>query len=539
MKCQFVIFLLSFFLLSCSEDTIELIPYKSGDQWGYISNNGNIVINPQFKEAYIFNEGYALVMTNVNTYGFISKDGKFKINATFKNASFFSEGLACVVNENGKPMYIDVGGNIKFEVSNGDECGLFKEQLATIKVGDKWGYIDDTGMININPQFDVAYPFSEGLAVVGQKNNKNEVSWGFINKAGEVVINYQFRWAGKFTNGISVVYDGKNYGFIDKNGKFVINPQYSYAEEFVAEKALISQGSMYGYIDKGGNFLINPQFKKASSFSSVGLASVSNADGKYGYIDSDGKYLINPQFEYASDFFGKIAFVKSVNKYGIIDSKGKYIANPQFDEINVENKSFIYKTIQNDFFDVNNIISKFIAGTDVNNFYGLNSNTTFADLNNIHDGLILDNNTWSATIHEEIKLNESISIAGILYNFRDNPILETKPVYKNEQKYDATKGGYYDAQIIDHYEEIANENAKLKSVVFFIQLYGEKALEKSDLIFKGIISEISSKASLSSSSTQASNNINMLENKNYSLRVDATVMSKGSYAKYELSFKNI
>lgn len=38
-----------------------------------------------------------------------------------------------------------------------------------MKVGEKYGYIDKTGTIVIDTQFDTADPFSEGLAKVGVK----------------------------------------------------------------------------------------------------------------------------------------------------------------------------------------------------------------------------------------------------------------------------------------------------------------------------------------------------------------------------------
>ncbi|PSO79918.1 MAG: hypothetical protein BRC51_06045 [Cyanobacteria bacterium SW_12_48_29] len=35
-----------------------------------------------------------------------------------------------------------------------DYAGEFSEGLAPIKISDKWGYIDKTGEMVINPQFD-------------------------------------------------------------------------------------------------------------------------------------------------------------------------------------------------------------------------------------------------------------------------------------------------------------------------------------------------------------------------------------------------
>ncbi len=54
--------------------------------------------------------------------------------------------------------------------------------LFCVNVNGKYGYIDKTGKYVINPQFDYAGSFSEGLAVVeiGGK-------WGYIDKTGKFI----------------------------------------------------------------------------------------------------------------------------------------------------------------------------------------------------------------------------------------------------------------------------------------------------------------------------------------------------------------
>src|SRR6218665_1119163 len=70
--------------------------------------------------------------------------------------------------------------------------------LAPVKIDGKWGYIDKSGKIAINPQFDFAWEFQEGLAVIqfGDKNGFDK--WGYIDKTGEIVIEPQFDfiWVG-------------------------------------------------------------------------------------------------------------------------------------------------------------------------------------------------------------------------------------------------------------------------------------------------------------------------------------------------------
>ena len=64
----------------------------------------------------------------------------------------------------------------------------------------KYGFIDKSGKVVIEPQFDDVGPFSEGFAGV-EKDGK----WGFIDKSGKVVIEPQFDDAEPFSEGLAKV----------------------------------------------------------------------------------------------------------------------------------------------------------------------------------------------------------------------------------------------------------------------------------------------------------------------------------------------
>ena len=67
-------------------------------------------------------------------------------------------------------------------------------------------------------------------------------------KTGTIVINPQFDWAERFNDGLAHVRIGGKWGFIDKTGHYVINPQFDSAESFSDGLAAVRIGNKWGYI---------------------------------------------------------------------------------------------------------------------------------------------------------------------------------------------------------------------------------------------------------------------------------------------------
>ncbi len=197
---------------------LELYPYKDeDDKFGFVDKAGNLAIPCQWKDAYHFREGLALVKDDNGKYGYIDKVGKVVIPCQWIDAKGFSEGVARVWDDIGK-YFIDKTGKVVIR-SQWKEISDFSEGLALIK-NDNWmsGFIDMTGKVTIHCQWGFAAPFCEGLALVRDYNWK----YGFIDKTGKVVIPCQWKDAESFSGGLARVKDsnGKEY-YIDKTGRVV------------------------------------------------------------------------------------------------------------------------------------------------------------------------------------------------------------------------------------------------------------------------------------------------------------------------------
>lgn len=205
----------------------------------------------------------------------------------------------------------------------GTSCGFRKAELMWVQQGGKYGFVDRDGKIVINPQFDRAGDFAEGLAPVRLGNK-----WGFVGTDGKYTVNPQFDDAGGFVDGLAAVRLGDQWGYIGKDGKFVINPQFGLAFRFVDGRARVWSNGKFGFIDKSGKYTANPQFDGAYDYSEK-LACV-RVGAVWGYVNLDGGTAVNPQYEGALPFSDGLAAVSVAGQVGFINPSGQLVINPQF-----------------------------------------------------------------------------------------------------------------------------------------------------------------------------------------------------------------
>ena len=139
-----------------------LAPVKLGEQWMYIDKYGTPIpnISKDFKEITYFSEGLAAVKNKEDKWGYIDNQGKIIIEPQFDDDSNRPPKYNCDATDAeqerlSRCKYLD--DRRKFSNS---------PPLAAIYKNGKWGYIDRQGKTIIEPKFDTANPFSEKLASV-------------------------------------------------------------------------------------------------------------------------------------------------------------------------------------------------------------------------------------------------------------------------------------------------------------------------------------------------------------------------------------
>lgn len=115
-----------------------------------------------------------------------------------------------------------------------DEDRNFCDELTRVKVGDKYGYIDKNGAYIIEPEFDDAGDFCEGVARVNVGKGVSR------DLSGLCLVEW---WS-----------DGK-WGYIDRSGAYIVKPRFEDAKDFRGGIAKVKVDGKWRYINKSGAVL--------------------------------------------------------------------------------------------------------------------------------------------------------------------------------------------------------------------------------------------------------------------------------------------
>ena len=239
-----------------------------------------------------------------------------------------------------------------------DSIGFFREGLAPVSDGEKWGFVNRDYQVVIPLEYDQVSIVSEGLIAV-----KKDDAWSYIDKQGQLVLSLRDMEGSAFRNGIAPVkneefkmgainrsgqlvipveYDSvivldqyvrvkkdNLYGYLDTEGHEIIPVQYDYVEDIGEGLCCVEKDGKYGFCNTDGQIVIPLQYDCAKHFSE-GRAAVCK-DGAWGFIDSNGQTVIPLEYDSATFFSGGYATVEKAGAFGMIDSYGQIVVPLQYD----------------------------------------------------------------------------------------------------------------------------------------------------------------------------------------------------------------
>lgn len=288
-----------------------ILPFEADGKWGYISAEGETVIEPAYAYAGYFCDGLAIV-SDGELYGYINTRNQTVIPPKYTGAGEFANGYAAVCT--------------------GDW------QSGTVL----WGFIDTTGKEVVTPQFLYMESFTpEGRALIWVQRG-DEVVNGFVNTRGEVFIPDNYEICSGFSDGLALIRQNGLFGYINTDYDIAIPPQYEFAGDFGEGVAYGEKDGSKYMIDRSGGILATVDYAFGSF--SDGLASFRK-DNLYGYINKEGEVVIEPRFTWAKDFCNGLAAVQTKmeagGKWGFINTSGQIVIDAVYDEVENFSKDYI------------------------------------------------------------------------------------------------------------------------------------------------------------------------------------------------------
>ncbi len=193
-KNSIILFIILLILVGCQKDEAndehllfpsDLLAVEKDDQWGYMNQEAEVVIDFQYDRASAFFYDTAIVKLG-DQYQLIDSKGNELLDEaqTWLYKDPYS-GMIFYKKEHKLGLY-DLDGK-KLTESIYDSIRFFSEGLSWYEINDLFGLIDDQGQIIIEATYEDAKDFKNGYAPV-----KKDGYWGAVDTKGNVVLDFKY-----------------------------------------------------------------------------------------------------------------------------------------------------------------------------------------------------------------------------------------------------------------------------------------------------------------------------------------------------------
>lgn len=338
-KILISILFLGLFLIGCTSTSSNdmLYKYLKNNKYGFVDSKGNIVVEAIYDKVNNFSDGLAAVMKD-EKLSFIDLTGniQFDISANyisnFESCNFI-EGRCAIGTDTGYSL-IDREGNIvtnkKYDyihnIANG--FAIYRDDSTL------YGLMTLDGEEVLEDKYAFLQNFSDGLIAFKDSNSGN---YGYINEYGVVIIEPTFKEVKNFINGIALVKDtryndAKWFTPINKEGEIVtVETHYPSVLKYSDSTYLVSANYKLGFIDDSGETIIDTIYDFSTNVDTLthgfseGLAAV-RVDKGVGFINKQNEMIIPPQFDgIIENFNNDIAIVTKDDKWLYINKDGEIL----------------------------------------------------------------------------------------------------------------------------------------------------------------------------------------------------------------------
>lgn len=339
---------------------MSLIPYRKGDLWGYAYPDKTIAIKPEYNEADLFYEGFAVVKKG-GKYGYVNKDGKVVIPIKYLVAKPFRFGYfaqsanlkpgdgninpqkqvlfaGASMQANGYEICIDTkGATLAKCPAISDNSAPELNKPATITTTSNYSTIQKTDLFDkIVADYKIIAGADETYYIAVRNNN-----YGVFNNKFDVIVPFEYNMIEKINIGAMVYLkaekaglkgilfgtgspylavensklqyvqakDGSNYFIFTKEGKTGLkNTKYQNVTETIYDDItynenggfILTLDGLKGYCFLNGN-IVKPQFADVKPLKGGQFIKITTQDRKAENILSKTGYISNEVKEFFED----------------------------------------------------------------------------------------------------------------------------------------------------------------------------------------------------------------------------------------------
>ena len=288
-------------------EVYKYVKYKTGDNFGIIDRDGNIIIEALYKNIEIPNPEKDLFIC-------------YKDEETIE-----------VLNSKQEKLFSQYDKVEPIKIKNIASTLCFEKSVLKYKKGDLYGLIDFNGKQITKNEYSLIENLqsTEGKFLVS-KNDK----FGAINMNGTILVEPKFdqvetdQYYSEQTNFaeagfivLKTTNDGYRYGYIDCNGKKVLNTEFNDIIRIKEEKELyliISKNGQFG-LYKGRKEIIKPEYQ--SIIYTENGALIIEKNGQYGIANKKGEIKVEPKYSEIEQN-GIYLYAQSSRENDVYDSEG-------------------------------------------------------------------------------------------------------------------------------------------------------------------------------------------------------------------------
>ena len=301
-------------------------PYKLNEKFGFIQNDGEIIIAADYDQVNPFKEGLSIVLSS-ELFGAIDRRNHVVIDFKFDNMEDFNLGKSIVEKDNLFGV-IDRNGNFVFPMEF-EDIGWLTDSLLYAKKNGFFGIYDADNHLKSDLFLEDIIPFSGDLARIVM-NGKI----GYMNKDLKIELPTEFDEVIPFTDSSFIYSVADKKGLVHSKNTWKTTADYDEIYPINSGVSMVRINDKIGYIDARGNLLLALQFEQFVNFSKAGAFTKDGAivkkKNKYMLINEKGKILVTYPYECINEWGDWIPVLKNF-KWGFVDQKAKVVTLFEYD----------------------------------------------------------------------------------------------------------------------------------------------------------------------------------------------------------------